>query len=384
MGRKNKYLIIILFFLTAGVSAQERPDFRYTDSLTYRYYQEGSWDSLITEGKKAVKSGTDYKFLRQRLGYAYFIKGNYYSARHNLERALKYDSYNPFTLEYLYYSYLNTGKDVFAGPIKERFQAGISSFRLAESLELEYNYKYSGTSLRSDPQYLRFGFSTGFGHRVKLFQSFSYYSSQVRAKESLKFLSLNQRGYYAALSLNAGRRLIIKPAYNHTVTSYNGSEKNGNLFLLSAASDFNRFSAEASFSTFRFMNEDAYQSGLQVAYVIPSRMDLYVRSNGAFVFRGGERNFVWGQAAGFRIGKKAWIEGNITSGNMDRYNDFTGLYVYNGYDPLFFRAGGTFIYYLGEKLSFWLNYSLEKKKYYEDNTFSYNQFSYLGGFKWKL
>jgi hypothetical protein len=66
------------------------------------------------------------------------------------------------------------------------------------------------------------------------------------------------------------------------------------------------------------------------------------------------------------------------------YNDFNGLYLYNTYDPMVFRSGATIVFYAGKTISIWANYTFEKREYFENNSFQYNQFSYLGGIRWKL
>jgi len=50
------------------------------DSLTYNYYLNGNWNELITLGKQATNDSIDFKYLQQRMGYAYFVKGNYFAA----------------------------------------------------------------------------------------------------------------------------------------------------------------------------------------------------------------------------------------------------------------------------------------------------------------
>ena len=116
MGGKSKYLIIILLLFTVTCFAQEK-DFLHIDSVTYKFYLEESWEDLIREGEAAIESGTDYKHLRQRLGHAYFSKGDYLSARKHLKKALTYDSYDQFSLSYLYWANLNSGMEAYSGYI---------------------------------------------------------------------------------------------------------------------------------------------------------------------------------------------------------------------------------------------------------------------------
>jgi tetratricopeptide (TPR) repeat protein len=109
MGSKFKYLVIVLsfFFFNFAVKAQIDIDFQSIDSLTYRYYKSGDWNNLINLGNKAIEHGIDYKYLRQRLGLAFFSNGDYFEARKHFEKALSFDSFDTFTLVYLYYTYLN-------------------------------------------------------------------------------------------------------------------------------------------------------------------------------------------------------------------------------------------------------------------------------------
>jgi hypothetical protein len=82
--------------------------------------------------------------------------------------------------------------------------------------------------------------------------------------------------------------------------------------------------------------------------------------------------------------KKLWLESYATFGRMTEYNDFDGLYVYNTYDPMIFRCGATAYLPLNRNISLWINFSYESKEYLELSSFHYNQFSYMGGIKWKL
>ena len=72
----RKYLTILLFILPL-VSRSQEMTYQYADSVTYGLYLRGSWDSLIVAGREAFKNEIDFKYLRERLGYAYFQKGDY-------------------------------------------------------------------------------------------------------------------------------------------------------------------------------------------------------------------------------------------------------------------------------------------------------------------
>lgn len=393
MGSKNIYLIaLFLSFNALVVSGQGRSDFSSIDSLTYKYYLDGNWKKLIITGKEALNSGIDYKFLRQRLGYAYYIKGDYLDARKHLLKALEYDSFNPFTLEYLYYSSLLSGKGEYSGRLIKKLEPelkkklSIAAPGLISAIDLEYNFKYSGSVLRSNPQYFRLGLYSRLGASSSLYQSFSKYSQNLKILEkgSLNTYSSKQPEYYGILNINAPSRLIIRTGYHFISTTSGNLSERSNLFILSVSPDFNRFVIDITASMLYYKGTSVFQATLEPGYVFPGSSGFYLKSGVSFMTENGNARFIYNPVAGMRLIRWLWLEGNITSGDMDRYNDYKGLYVYNSYDPIVLRAGGTLKLYIGKKTTMWFNYSYEKKEFYENRSYNYKQFSYLGGIKWEL
>lgn len=393
MGSTNKYLIAaFLSFFTFLAYGQDKTGFTIVDSLTYRYYLDGNWNKLISTGKRAIDSGIDYKFLRQRLGYAFFIKGDYNAARRHLVKALEYDSHNPFTLEYLYYSYLLSGKESYSGSWKKNIdpglqkKIGVRGNRLISALDLEYNFKYSGSVLRSNPNYFRIGLYSRPGARISLYQSFSKYIQKVRVLEkgSLNTYLTEQPEYYGILSINAAQKLIIRTGYHYLSTRSGSLSKKGNLFVLSLSPDLYRFALDMNGTALFYNETSVYQVTAEPGYTFPGRSGFYLKSGLSWISENGSVRFVYNPAAGVKVFKNLWLEGNVSAGDMDRYNDYKGLYVYNSYDPLVFRAGGIIQLFIGKKTAIWLNYSYEKKEFFEDRSYNYKQYSYLGGIKWEL
>jgi hypothetical protein len=90
--------------------AQQEYEFRQVDSITFNAYLTGDWDKVLRTGKQAVKNEIDYYYLRQRMGIAYFSKGNYRAASRQFEAAANYNPGNAVTRNYLYYSLLYSGQ----------------------------------------------------------------------------------------------------------------------------------------------------------------------------------------------------------------------------------------------------------------------------------
>ncbi len=159
----------------------------------------------------------------------------------------------------------------------------------------------------------------------------------------------------------------------------------GNLFLIALAPYFKRISLELNGSALCIEQERTYQTGIQAGYVFPGRSGFYTSAAVSGLFLPSGSNIVYNQKAGVGLfAKKVWIEGNATFGRMANYNDYNGLYIYNSLDPILFRSGITSYIPIGRKITLWANFSYEQKEYYESNLYYYNQFSYLGGLKWKL
>ena len=389
MGSTGKYLIIIMILIPVFSVAQEKPDYLSVDSLTYRYYISGDWDKLISTGRNAIDSGLDYKYLRQRMGHAYFLKGNYFKAKTHFGKALAFDSFDQFSLEYLYYSYLNTGKEGFAGVLEERMHPQLKNslkavgFKPLESFELEFNYKVSGSTLRSDGLYYRFGAGSLLSNRVSLYQSFSNYAQTIIPTDTSDFM-IKQPEYYVLVNWNLSMSLMLRTAYHYIHTVSGNSLFRGNLFRIALAPDFNRFIFEANGSLTNMNGYSIYQTGFEAGFVFPGRSNFYLKETAAWLFQPNGNSFVHSPKAGLMLWKGFWLEGNATIGRMFGYNDFNGLYVYNSYDQIVLRSGAGIVYYSGKHLAFWANYTFEKKEFFENNSFHYNQFSFLGGIKWKI
>jgi tetratricopeptide (TPR) repeat protein len=391
MGRKSRYLII-LAFLAMPANAQVTGDFRTIDSVTYSLWLNNDWNNLIHAGNAALRSGVDYKFLRQRLGHAYYEMGNFSKAARHFSKALGYDSYNAFTLEYLYYSYLNQGKEEYAGVLARRIDPlitdmyGMTPAKLIDRIELELNYKVTSTIIRSDASYYRFGVRSRLSPRVVMYQAYSAYNQTINnnIRVDTTAFRIRQPGYYLLFNWNISRHLMIRTAYHylHTVSGYWLTR--GNLFHLAVAPDFGDFGFEVNGSVTTYGRTNLYQAGLNLKYVFPGMQGFYIKGTSALLASGGERWSVMGPSAGMKLWKGSLIEGSVMRGELAGYNDFNGMYVYNSYDPIISRSGITLYQLFGTGTMIWLNYGIEKKEFFEGRSFTYNQFSFLGGIRWKI
>ena len=119
--------MIILFLAPVIAFPQDTVDFVSLDKTTYEFYQQGKWEELIHWGKKGLKSGFDYYYLRARLGVAYFNQGRYFFAAPQFQKSLKFDNQSSFSNEYLYYSLLYSGQSNEADKLKMKLAPSVQS-----------------------------------------------------------------------------------------------------------------------------------------------------------------------------------------------------------------------------------------------------------------
>ena len=100
--------------------AVTRLDFATVDRLTFRYYSEKKWDSVIAIGRQALRQDIDYYYLRARLGIAYYEKTDYFPASVHLEKAREFNAHDPAIANYLYYALIYTGREEEAAMIRSK------------------------------------------------------------------------------------------------------------------------------------------------------------------------------------------------------------------------------------------------------------------------
>jgi len=392
MGSKPLYLLITFMIINLGLQAQPKLDFVYVDSVTYRYYIDGNWEKLIKLAASAIKENIDYKYLRQRMGYAFFVRGDFSEAARHFRKASEFDSYDAFTQEYLYYSYLNSGREDAAALVASRMDRAlrdslsISLIKPVEGINAEYNFKYAATSLRSNPSYYNVGISSRLGGRLWLYQMISNYYQRITIQLPLRdaYVDDRQFEYYAMANLTLSRNLSLRTAYHHLNTTYSLSSSSSDLGYLGLTSAFSNLLIGIEGSLFYIEKDYVSQYSILASVNGLGRHDFYLGGNLSLLTESNSSRVIYSQKAGVKLSNRMWLEGNVILGNLNNFNDFSAMYVHNSLDPVTFRSGATAFFYPGRHISFWVSFAYERKQYYEDINYDYNQFCYLGGIKWKI
>ena len=378
-----KFLVVALVFVSVVVNGQEPVTFLSTDSITSRCYLTGDWDQLIKTANLAFGQKIDYKKLRQRIGYAYFVKGDYYRAQINYEKALGFDETDVDTHAYLYYCGINTGNEAYARihakmlPMDLQKKLSEKRYKPVDAIDLEYNYKANDLLSRSNPTYIRMGINSQLGYRLTFYQSVSNY------KQTLDSEITRQPEYFALLNWSLSSRSMLNFAYHFLNTSVSGFKYPGNLFYSSYSTKINRITLGINGSILNSSNQNTTQLGITAGITLPGKQRIYLKSFLNEVIGQDNKHIVFTQNAGLRLANSLWAEGNITLGNLKNCNDHNALYIYNSIDPSLFRTGLTIFWYTGIRIILFGNSTYEKKETDLTN-YRYKQQSFSGGIIWKL
>ena len=150
-----KWLALLLLFtgfpFLGGIAQeQENFDFKYVEQKSYKLYSTGQWPELITFGKKAIKQGHDYYYLRLRLGLAYFNEQNYYLAALHLQKAHSLNTSESLPIQYLYLSYVYSNRTLAAHALDEDHPEFLKEITANQRLLSNQIYFESGTILSNN------------------------------------------------------------------------------------------------------------------------------------------------------------------------------------------------------------------------------------------
>ena len=379
-----RFIVILLLALPLYTFSQTKLSFSKADSLSYQYYLKGDWKKLIGLSKDIAGQNIESKLIRQRVGYAYFITGDYFSAKDQYEKAYEFDHSDDVSKEMIYYA------NLYSGSVNTRFSSGnlsqesmakmgIAKYNPVESVDGEFNIKTNQTLTRSDQMYYRFGIHTDLGYRVSVYQAYSYY------KQTILNAVTQQPEYQILLKYTMSPFWHFKTAYHHLFTNVGNVNYPENLGFLAVSSQLNRFNFEINTSVLTSSLSTTNQFGFQAGTVLPGKHGIYLNSSVIGMYENAAFRTIFAETAGLKCTKSLWAEGNITLGNLKNYNSNDALYVFNSVDPSLFRTGFSLIYFLSKHLTISGNFTFDQQ---ENSSVTINkyyyQYSYSGGLKWKL
>jgi tetratricopeptide (TPR) repeat protein len=440
----QRIILIILgisFFIT--VNAQERTDFFYFDSLTFKQYEDGRWKELKESGKMALREGYDYYYLRMRIGISYYEQKDYLTAIKHFKKALEFSDNDQIAIEYLYYCYLLSGKYYTARAYTKLFRPSLykkTGLNTAKANRLSVDYLYNMSE--SDDVIDYFLNMSAFTEPGNLFVPVSYSNIGLtmyndagpgfNLKHTLSYLSrenslftndgidsysdyrqkVNQFQYYISAIIGNTAGLTFSPSLYYIYTSYNliGFSTGGtrNFAYLIPVKE-NNIGAGLAINytagpTDLYLDAYASRLGSRTHLQAGSGLLVYPLSNNHLYFGAGyyikiseidggyDRSHVFKAMTGISANNKFYIDFTLLSGDLENYIDGSSQLVYNGINeiervikadisiPL--KDSGV-IFYLGSRYTSEYSAFLPADYYYSTASEKrFNSLSFIGGLSW--
>lgn len=388
------YLFIVVLLISKPLSgyAEEKITQAYIDSVSLYHYQQGNWDELILTGKLAKNNNISFKWLQQRVGFAFFNKKQYYKSMQHYENALAFDKNDEITHLYLYYNGINTGAIAYAryhaGKLSEASRVYIEQpkFKLIDAVDLEFSYKIPDTTAISDAIYKRGGLNSSIGYQLNLYQTYSSFSQSTDTTQT------KQNEYFALIGWNPTAKTNVSLGYHYVGTTVKKKSDSyiyrGNIIYGKISHKLNRIDISVSGANFNNDWIDTKQLGLHLGIGFSGANNIYLSSAFYRILETGSDSITYGryifkQTAGILLFQRLWTEASVNFGNLNHFIDSNGMYIYNSLDPTTFRTGLSLFGYVSKPLTVYLNYTFDEKLVVSSNQ-QYNQHSITGGIIWKI
>lgn len=425
--------------------AQSVLDAAQSDSLTYSLYLSGQWDKLIVAGKNAIKMGVDHYYMQMRVGIAYYNRADFRKAIRYFENAGRLNPSDPTANEYLYFSYLFSGRQSDAKlqlkylTEEQKKSSAIGKIKFLQEIYVEsgpgifavenaenrnrqihgtdsiYSKKYSYQNLF----YFHGGFGLNISPAVTLYQG--YTKVGVTMNQSIDYLyeswptfthRTSQDEYYGNISLAARKGWQFNSSWHLIGLKYHLREdafvdslnmvvadtaiikENTAVFAFSLRRDFDRFALEASVDMGNFTGQRYFQTGL-FGYTYPlGNLNFYTQTGIIRMKSPDNAHWIFHQMAGLKLMNNLWLEASGTFGSLRNYAENNAFVIYNTPEDIDFKLESNLIFQVSDNVSF----SLRTRYMQRVNSFiyytssdaykiienAYGYYAIIGGIKWKL
>jgi hypothetical protein len=352
---------IILVTFYAEISAQR--DFLTLDKLTYEYFLKGDYKNLKVTADSMNLQGIDYYYLRMRTGILAYSNQDYSNAVKNFTKAIGFNSLDTMSHEYIYNSYLFSGRKGDAILYLESIQRdkknttllsvpkpGLSEVFAGSSVSGSDVFTYTSNSLfyeavKSNLS-ITAGLETYFSNRVRGTFSFTnfrksgteyspsnptgitlnYSQNQVYGKLSVTPIQGWELSFFGNLLFYSNTVPVLRQG-NTVLQNLNYTEYTGGLGIIKNGW---KIRTGGSFSLSNFSNSIQTRGEGFLTYLPSGNLNLYFTTGGMYQF-----DQTWGGTyqvngdVGIKISKSLWFETGISRGNSFLYSRNMGSNVNN-------------------------------------------------------
>lgn len=381
--------ILIVFFLFAAgtLQAQQPLTWSRADSLTYAYFINKQYDEVQATGKEALASGIDFYYLRMRIGISYYEQKQFEKAIAHFEKAHSMNPADTLPEEYLYYSYVFTGRtenaDAFAATASATLREKITQHRgnlrtvsagigMAATGNISAhqnddingrNYYMADGSLNGNVYAGSFALQHTLRNRFNWYNGFSLFRSEALGRVQLYDENVTQAFTNSYFQFNSAV----------TWQGQNGWMFGGGIGLYSTKASTLKANPDTNNTRFRYFTVNDRYLNFSGSFSVGKRMGNFlpaVSVHAANMLNGlqleGEASLLWypagntrfytrtmfaalqnsgtfqpifTQQVGGRITDKLWYEAGASFGNLNQYMTNYGFLTYNTADPVNLNAG---------------------------------------------
>lgn len=436
------FLFIIFSFFFAASIAQEINNSAIVEVNSTELYFDKNWAELIKYGENSIAQGYDYFYLRTRIGIAYYEQKKYKKAVKHFEKAIEFNSDDKLALEYLYYSYLFSGrasearalttifplrlKYLVKPPKNQIFESVYCEGGLAASnlYDIYRNIDVNGPSniygeatITKNMQYWHAGINHQIGNKFSIYHGYSHIKIELTKriatpfKDTLDNYNLIQHDYFLS-GIQQFKHFALAPAFHFINVNFGKLTARKDFFtnkyifnkkdtsFINYATSLSLIKNSGIF-TYNFTSGFAQlngltqiQSGLSLTYYPFKNTNIYGTSTLVYLNEDYTNRVILAQKIGFIIIPKLWTELGCTIGNLQNYCENNAFVVFNTGDKILYKWGISITSPLLKHVEISLRYDYFKREnsYYFTNSFNktesininYRTQTLIGGIKWKI
>ena len=359
-------LIVISILLVLSADLIGQTDFLTLDRETYDLYLKGDYKNLKNVGEIMILQGMDYYYLRMRMGILAYNNERYPEAFKHFSKAISFNSGDTISREYIYYSYLFSGRKADANlyldliprdnknsALKSLKNPGFSDFFVGTAVSgfdvMLYTINNLYYEAVKNNRIINAGLDTYFSSKLKatfLYTNFLKTGTQYSEDNPTgTSLDLTQNQLYVKISsyvfsgwefLGFGHGAI----YSDINTDYRQGFGMSSVKLMK--SEFSggvgiskngwKIRGGTNISVSNFSYSQQFRGEGFLSWLPFGNLNLYLTSGGMFQ---SDKN--WGtsyqlnQEVGFKIAKWLWMETGFGKGNSFLYTRYEGSLMNNSF-----------------------------------------------------
>ena len=386
MNRNIFYIIPLILLFSISTSAQDKISYPTVDKKTYEQYLNEDWKDLIKTGKEALKHDIDFYYLQVRMGIAFYELKKYPKAVRNFENALNENKKDMLIQEYLYFSYIFSGRyndaRVLAGTFNRELKAklnisaehpGISALYFETKHDINDDYLHFpeigeivSQNVVTDQSYYNISMEHLAGDKVSIFHGYSNVgiTNLVLNIEPVNDVVLpsiyeekiSQNEYYFSLKAQIAKGTNLSGGFHYLSTKYFALDPNpvsagrwgsstSTLYSYRENTFIGSLNVSKHFSILKITGGASVSnmnSNLQVQPELTLR--LYPFGNSRFYsdskaiylmdFENDTQTKepIFRQSLGINFLKYSWFEPSITYGNIKNYTAYNAFVAHNDVD----------------------------------------------------